>query len=127
MDERIKALWLAALRSGEYEQAKGYLRTSGGFCCLGVLCDVLKDEVGGQWTRGVSDESDDYFNFVTPEGKCYGSLTRDVADLAGLPSLNPKIEHRDWSESSQDSTLAGANDTGNLSFKEIADIIEKEL
>ena len=32
--------WLAALRSGEYEQATGELRDAVGFCCLGVACDI---------------------------------------------------------------------------------------
>ncbi len=37
-------LWVAALESGEYEQDQGQLRTDGGFCCLGVLCEVAKEE-----------------------------------------------------------------------------------
>jgi len=47
--ERI-ALWTAALRSGKYEQGKGYLHTLGDpdkFCCLGVACQVYQAQVGG--------------------------------------------------------------------------------
>ena len=34
--------WLAALRSGEYKQAKGCLRNvNNEFCCLGVAVDVM--------------------------------------------------------------------------------------
>lgn len=45
MDATIKARWVEALRSGEYEQAKGSLiveAPSGKmeYCCLGVLCDL---------------------------------------------------------------------------------------
>ncbi len=36
-----KTKWIRALRSGEYTQDVGALRTSDGFCCLGVLCDVI--------------------------------------------------------------------------------------
>ena len=32
--------WVAALRSGQYAQGKGYLNSEGGYCCLGVLCEV---------------------------------------------------------------------------------------
>lgn len=33
--------WIIALRSGEYQQGKGRLRTlKGGFCVLGVLCHI---------------------------------------------------------------------------------------
>ncbi len=44
MDQELKAKWLTALRSGEYEQGKGALCTvdhgDKRFCCLGVLADV---------------------------------------------------------------------------------------
>lgn len=58
MDARIKKLWVAALRSGEYSQGTGRLRKSapGGefeFCCLGVLCDLHAKETGrGKWMDG---------------------------------------------------------------------------
>ena len=40
MKQKIKALWVAALRSGDYEQGIGQLRNENKFCCLGVLCDL---------------------------------------------------------------------------------------
>lgn len=40
MNQRNLQLWLDALRSGEYEQGKGYLNKDGKLCCLGVLCEV---------------------------------------------------------------------------------------
>lgn len=34
--------WLKALRSGKYKQTKKVLRSkANGYCCLGVLCDVV--------------------------------------------------------------------------------------
>lgn len=33
--------WLAALESGKYAQTTGSLKDHEGYCCLGVLCDVL--------------------------------------------------------------------------------------
>lgn len=35
-----KAKWVAALKSGNFPQAGGALKTDEGFCCLGVLCEV---------------------------------------------------------------------------------------
>jgi len=32
--------WTAALRSGDYEQCQDVLNDGGGFCCLGVLCEI---------------------------------------------------------------------------------------
>jgi hypothetical protein len=40
VNTEIKAKWVAALRSGEYKQIKGNLKTSSGYCCLGVLCEI---------------------------------------------------------------------------------------
>lgn len=36
--------WLAALRSGEYNQSMGALQDSQGYCCLGVACKVTIDD-----------------------------------------------------------------------------------
>lgn len=36
----FKAKWVAALRSGEYEQGRSNLHWGGKFCCLGVACVV---------------------------------------------------------------------------------------
>lgn len=40
MDAEIKAKWVAALRSGEYQQGDRQLRDGDRYCCLGVLCEV---------------------------------------------------------------------------------------
>lgn len=41
MNPKIKAKWVAALRSNEYKQGTRQLRTAGNsFCCLGVLCNL---------------------------------------------------------------------------------------
>lgn len=32
--------WIAELREGDREQARKYLRTPQGYCCLGVLCEL---------------------------------------------------------------------------------------
>ena len=45
MNQEIKKLWLEALRSGDYKQARGTLRRQYGdnphHCCLGVLCEIV--------------------------------------------------------------------------------------
>lgn len=42
MDPDIQRDWVAALRSGEYQQDTGALKTPTGYCCLGVLVDVIQ-------------------------------------------------------------------------------------
>ena len=36
--------WVAALRSGKYPQTRLKLKDHEGYCCLGVLCDVVNPE-----------------------------------------------------------------------------------
>jgi hypothetical protein len=36
MDAELKAKWVKALRSGEFEQCRGDLSDGIGFCCIGV-------------------------------------------------------------------------------------------
>jgi hypothetical protein len=59
--------WIEALRSGKYPQGHGALRSSDGYCCLGVLCDVLPSEVGS-WSinPNLDIDIDSDFEFLTP-------------------------------------------------------------
>ena len=41
MNQELKVKWIAALRSGEYQQCTGELINSDGMCCLGVLHKVV--------------------------------------------------------------------------------------
>ena len=41
MDRKLKAKWVVALRSGEYKQARGMLKSDDAYCCLGVLSKQL--------------------------------------------------------------------------------------
>jgi hypothetical protein len=99
---------LVALRSGEYKQAKGTLQNTGGFCCLGVMCDVYEKETGNKLER-------------TPSGLLYGtSLDRQVGVRAW-------VGLKDWSGASDNKdSLAEINDRANSSFAYIADFIESE-
>jgi hypothetical protein len=45
MDPAIKADWLKALRSGDYNQTQGILTNVYGYCCLGVLCEVQNTDI----------------------------------------------------------------------------------
>lgn len=51
MKRELRDKWVAALRSGEYKQGRGALQdTTGGYCCLGVLCRVM--EIPSHYTSG---------------------------------------------------------------------------
>lgn len=115
MKPEIKKYWIKALKSGDYQQGRHYLRDGDKFCCLGVLCDLAeKAEVlsstviaghAGTWYRGRETGS----KKVLPE---------EVLEWAGIFNVNPLVGKH---------TLAYANDAEGKTFTEIADLIEKYL
>lgn len=111
-EQRTRVLeWAAALRSGEYDQATGQLRRTGGmsgpgYCCLGVACDL--------WNAG--DDSSEWdgtsFTITRPESdrpETFETMPPDdvMADYYGMSVQ--ETEH-----------LADMNDNGE-SFATIAD------
>lgn len=127
-----KAKLLAALRSGEYTQGKGSLRTGGEgdepkHCCLGVACDVYRKETGqGEW-RHVEDTE---WRFYTPDGLwAWAALPKAVAEWYGV-SWSEMIGGGDLKVKPpgpvNERYVSYLNDTGR-SFEEIADLIEEQL
>lgn len=123
MNKKVKEKWVKALRSGKYKKAKKVLHTESGYCCLGVLCDIYRKETGrGKWVKE-KGKGKVYFKFVNGTEEKAKTLPDKVMKWAGLIETSP---HLNGSFS-----LAAMNDAvksnHGKSFKEIADIIEKEL
>jgi hypothetical protein len=108
MPADLKQKWLAALRSGEYEQTKRTLFDGTGYCCLGVLEKCVIGEVSRLHIDG---------------------------EVAGMPSpanertMGVKFEPDQggvWGLRANGNYLylAHLNDSGT-SFAKIADLIEK--
>lgn len=113
-DPELKAKWVAALRSGEYQQVRGMLKGISGdtpaFCCLGVLCDVLKpDGWSGTDVYGAYEHS---FNDGKSVQDTYPNRSV-MKDLGIYPSAAKD--------------LAKMNDDDHADFNKIADYIEKTL
>lgn len=121
MDADLKAKWVAALRSGEYQQTTGALRKEGGYCCLGVLCDVA----GATWSRG--DPNDRYwiatYNGEREEGVLPGSLARAI--FGAYEHQDPRVIVY-AGDRNHKTTLSVLNDDGKT-FAELANIIEEQL
>jgi len=117
MNATIKKLWLAALRSDEFEQGQGVMDSGNKLCCLGVLVRIACDQ-------GVVKRTDDSL-YVNKRFRGYGygeaqstyELPSEVVNWAGLSSPDPIVIG---------GSLGVHNDDG-ASFKKIADIIELEL
>jgi hypothetical protein len=93
------SLWLSALRSGSYRQARGRLHdiADDSYCCLGVLQEEARK-------RGVT---------LGAAQMTYHLATGDTINAVGLSHGQQRI-------------LASRNDAGD-SFIEIADLIERTM
>jgi hypothetical protein len=114
VNAEIKARWVAALRSGEYDQGTGQLRGYGRFCCWGVLCDLARSEGIGTWNSDGFDTAGGVFFSWPPDSVCKWAGVDVMKVMNPVPiadNLLPLSKH---------------NDTGRT-FAEIADAIEAQL
>lgn len=123
MNQQIKKLWVDALRSGEYEQGQEYLKreeeSGAKHCCLGVLCELYEEEVGGLEITSEMAGGSTFYRF----DRRNDFLPMTVAKWAGLTNGNPEVMPL---AGGRCKTVADLNDEGK-SFLEIADVIEEVL
>ena len=122
MNPEIKERWLKALRSGEYKQGTGWLQMDGKYCCLGVLCAIVADEIDLPVEERTDVTNATIVTYGRPNDKTDTDLPNKVVEYVGLGSSDPVVEvATDYKR-----TLSNLNDNG-MTFLEIADIIEREL
>jgi hypothetical protein len=110
MKKDIKEKWVAALRSGKYKQGRFALRNPlDEYCCLGVLCDISSI---GNW---VSFKT--YFQYTT----------KTSGNAEGLCFLPEEVEYSLDLSSKEQAKLSDMNDSGRMSFEQIANYIEGKL
>jgi hypothetical protein len=125
MKQEVMRIWVDALRSGEYTQGVGCLKsTSGNHCCLGVLCELYDKNNEEKLIKTEAEcmvVFDKYYSKLTPEKvvKWAGlhfsdGAINDTPDLVMILG-GPQVE-----------SLASLNDRGS-SFQEIADFIEQNV
>ncbi len=99
---KMMKLWIKNLRSGEYKQThNGGLKIGSSYCCLGVACDVAKNEgLPRLGNNGTISRSWD----LSQEGRKVFGLTKCT-----------------------ERTLIHMNDVKKKSFKDIANFLEKKF
>jgi hypothetical protein len=126
MNPEVKAGWIAALRSGKYEQGKSYLHRGNEYCCLGVLCEITPTVEGVNPVTIEDDYSRNYFTTAYKyNGKFFDStITYDLAADLGLPvgDVLNTINHTTITEIGYN--LMEINDGHELTFNQIADVID---
>jgi hypothetical protein len=128
MNADIKAKWVAALRSGEYQQGRGRLKTGDAFCCLGVLCDCYgKEHPDSQWIDNSLKEGSFAFRAGNHHPNAYGPPF-EVLEWAGLPSSDIRVRVSDVARTvGVDELNDGTHGIEPFSFAQIADAIEEQL
>lgn len=111
-------LWVDALRSGKYKQARGRLETSGGeYCCLGVACDVAIAN-GIDIDRQVSKYG------AVRYGETTSVLPRKVAAWFGFEESSPAVTVNE--DFSAEVTCVFLNDDLHYNFNQIADAVSRD-
>ena len=101
-------LWIDALRNGEYEQSKRVLKDYKGFCCLGVACEIYRENVGGHWDEeGCFHEGEEDYSGMT--------LPVSIQGWLGVEGDDPTLG---------EFTASHLNDVKGLTFDQIADLLE---
>jgi hypothetical protein len=124
MNENAKE-WVAALRSGAYQQTAGRLRRGDNFCCLGVACDLFMEKTGaGSWVKYEHAQVRALaptYTFQLFDISANTALPDRIVDFYGLSNGDGHYSENDM----LDASLASENDSGRA-FSEIADILEAE-
>lgn len=135
LPEEVKSKWVAALRSGEWQQGTGELNDGfGGFCCLGVLAEVLEPGVtkeGGQLhdmctLHEVHSDEYGYETSFVKRHKLRALFTANL-ELKAMADKHRSKEANEVADASIDTSLMCLNDDGRFSFKKLADLIEEYL
>lgn len=115
MKAEWKQKWLDALRSSKYSQAMNVLHIKGdGFCCLGVLCDIVDPS---RW-RNPQGEYDRTMNWMNWDGNSQ-HLPSSVMETVGI--VRKSVDGVDHIN-----RLMEMNDNATP-FSVIADYIEEHL
>lgn len=129
LPKKIKKQWLAALRSGKYQQTTNTLCDgNGGYCCLGVLEKITigepeKDEWSNSGYRG--DPSATFWANIGAEVDEIGS-TMDDEDYVTDKQISRLVKMNDggkWYNTTKKKMVT----TRKRSFNKIADWIEKHV
>ena len=141
MNKEIMQKWVAALRSGEYKQIDGRLRSyepdecgKYSYCCLGVLCELHRLEQGaGEWGTSPHGHNGHLTAITTAYDGKPNTLPLSVQKWAGLIMSSPVVYYKldedsldDLPAERREHELTDLNDDAMLYFTQIADVIEEQ-
>lgn len=132
MKKEVMEKWVTALRSGEYKQIDGRLRSfepdgygKYSYCCLGVLCDLHHkehDPDGEAWSEGLGQSG----GRTTTYDYHPDTLPWSVREWAGISRSNPELLADPDGNGQYHLPLTELNDEHSFEFPELAELIEDQ-
>jgi hypothetical protein len=131
MNEKVKADWVAALRSGKYKQGEEKLRDveKNEYCCLGVVCDIYDPT---QWHID-EDEAVYMFEYEGEFAPDPETLEDEYEDTCSINDLPVRMADKLGIHTNERQMLIAFNDKvrnlynpsqKHMTFLQIADVIE---
>lgn len=130
-------IWRDALLSGNYKQGRQRLARDlpngeTEYCCLGVVCDLMglgyelafKSDSGSDRVYGDS-KSNGYHTVLPIDAQKWLGVDGHFDGLGYMNTIPPLEDLAPLDR--ETTTLAGANDSGGISFAQIADWITQEF
>lgn len=109
-------LWVAALRSGDYLQAKGKLKNLDSYCCLGLACELSGT---GEWVKDAGGLREGYRVLDNRTGTPLYFDKLWPAEVARQLGVSNSLDLPHY----ESAMLTSMNDAG-VTFPQIADLIE---
>lgn len=138
MKKEIMQQWVKALRSGEYTQVDGRLRSlepdatgQHSYCCLGVLCELHRREHnadGSDYHYKWDTDCNENGTVTTAYADHCDNLPLSVREWAGITAADPMIYCAidDEETARSDHPISSLNDEWGWPFESLADVIEEQ-
>ncbi len=109
---KLQKKWVNELKSGKYKKSKYLLNSKGGYCCLGIICEIenvlVKEKGKPSYIKGSRNKENQ-------------ELTKSLYNKYGLRFAEGKLKER----YKNSGFLSQLNDGVNMSLKQIGEYIEQ--
>lgn len=117
--------WMRALRSGKYDQGRGLLQDAhGGFCCLGVACEILisKEDIDRDMDRNYTGDKQRMTGAIPADQEKAPNWLKFIDD--DFQTRQELVTPLEMMEKDDLVAIPTMNDSMEMDFNSIADVLE---